>query len=298
MLDSLPDGPFCINGTYPLYKSASVTPLGNEQHAMALPLTYCEAESTYHHARRLMGQMNDGVHTSCTEVTYTFYHPMDNAAMTNPTHGHGSHGVAHGCPHGTLDASSIWQLPETSFCVRGLYPLYKSSYLSNMASPVSRIVRLPALSQSSPPRSPCGVESSAALALQVNASHAHPFGNFTLYMPNGVAMVHDEAAGCPQSMHDGSEVVFGGGAHDHSEHSGNVGGNHNGNMGGDGTAEPSPTPSQGLSDAGIACIAAAVVPATVLLVVSLAWMVKSVSSQSPVPAVKASVAKEGTGSAV
>ena len=82
------------------------------------------------------------------------------------------------CPSGSIDGSGIAALPETAVCIDGYYPMYKTSTLARAASP------------DSPP-----------------TAHSHTWGDFTLFMPDGVAMVHDKDGKCPAGSADHSDAV-------------------------------------------------------------------------------------------
>ena len=143
-----------------------------------------------------------GASHAMTVMNYTMYMPNSFPGRQMPMNG-----MAMACPEDTIDATSLLGLPETVFCAQGMYPLYKTTALAVEASPT-------------------------------NASHEHAFGNFTLFMPNGVSMIHRTNGECDGGWDDQSAALVlalgttshhGGDGHHGGEHGGEHGAEEGGN---------------------------------------------------------------------
>ena len=105
--------------------------------------------------------------------------------LTSDGHDHSSHhddGASEtACPDtahlGHPDASAVAALPPTAFCMDGMYPMYKTSFLAGQASPDG-------------------------------TSHPHSLTPYTFFMPNGVPMVHPANMTCATWMEAGDAAAY------------------------------------------------------------------------------------------
>lgn len=122
---------------------------------------------------------SDGSSHAMTFGDYTLYMPdgsyPDKAMPGGGGHSGHNHRLLMGsmamCPWYAIDASGVHSLSADPFCAFGNSPLYKTSALANAASPDG-------------------------------TNHPHMEGNFTVYMPDGVPMIHNADRKCTGDLPD------------------------------------------------------------------------------------------------
>lgn len=144
-LDALPDGPVCADGVWPLYST-------DELADAASPLNTSHAHAV---------------------GAYSVYMP-NGLSGANMIHGGP-------CPEGSVDASAVFTLPLTAFCVACNFPLYTNRDAAVAASPFGM-------------------------------AHGMTFedksgSTYTFYMPNGAAGAVMGACTCPSGSDDRSTAL-------------------------------------------------------------------------------------------
>jgi len=134
-LDALPESPVCVDGLHPLYRTQTL--------AMAV-----SPESRSHSLRVGM---------------YTAYMPVGMSMGVSM-----NHGVP--CPKGLRDATGVFELPLSAFCVGGNYPLFTT-------------------------------DGAAVDASSDRIAHSESFGDYTFFMPGAVSATRADAA-CPDGRLD------------------------------------------------------------------------------------------------
>ena len=156
---------------------------------------------------------------------------------------------AHGEPEPGDSSGSLDSLPDVGVCIDGIYPLFKTEMLANMASSsnsahemvakghtlympngmypnmqmtsgqpcpsvaidATAIAELPAMALCIGGYWPMYKDSALAIAASPEGTtHSHTWGNWTLYMPNGHVEGKSMTHGtCPADSHEASDIVIG-----------------------------------------------------------------------------------------
>ena len=123
VLDSLPDGPVCINGDYPLFKTAALANAASAvgtSHLHTFGGYYLYMVDGDYPDKMMGGELVSGGHGGHSGHGGNDHSGHDHGRMLSSAH-------AMTCPWHAIDASGIMALPETSFCAMGMHPQYKNS---------------------------------------------------------------------------------------------------------------------------------------------------------------------------